>query len=231
MPSVLESVDVFNNEKFGSNPSQKFLRYAESFLSDGKCDPQHNKTVSLRNCMLRVPGSINSKNGQQVRILQFWNQFRPNIRYLLEGFYVHLCNQRIQEMHEYGSTNIGVRIPKLRSPVSVGNGNGNGNGNGIQWIEILLQIPITDYRKFAIWRVLAPYLLNIRGLSQEQARNIIGNWLDECGRLQRLDFNPSFRIKAALNSSKDFLPISFNKLKVENEGLYHLLQNYGVLTK
>ena len=200
---VIESVDVFNNERFGSTPSQKFLRYAESFLSDGKCDPQHNKTVSLKNCMLRIPGSINSKNGQQVRILQFWNQSRPNIRYMLEGFYVYLCSQRIQELHKKESTNIGIRIPKLRSPASVD----NGNRNGIQWIEILLQTPITDYRKFAIWRVLTPYLLNIRGLSQEQAHNIIGKWVDECGRLQRLDFNPSFRIKAALNSSKGFLPI------------------------
>jgi hypothetical protein len=61
---VLESVDVFNNDRFGSTPSQKFLRYAEAYLSGGKCDPQHNNTVSLRNCMLRIPGSINSKNGE-----------------------------------------------------------------------------------------------------------------------------------------------------------------------
>ena len=217
---VLESVDVFNNERFGSIPSQKFLRYAESFLSDGKCDPQHNKTVSLKNCMLRIPGSINSKNGQQVRIAQFWNQSRRNIRYLLEGFYVHLCSQRIEELHE---NEFGNKIPKLRSPGSV--------GNEIQWIEILLQTAISDHRKFAIWRVLAPYLLNIRGLPQEQAHNIIGKWLDECDRLQRLNFNSGYRIKSALNRSKDFLPISCSKLKVENEGFYHLLQQQGVLTK
>jgi hypothetical protein len=221
---VLESVDVFNNERFGSTPSQKFLRYAESFLSDGKCDPQHNKTVSLKNCMLRIPGSVNSKNGQEVRILQFWNHSRPNIRYLLEGFYVYLCSQRIQELHEKELKNFGTKIQKSKLPTVAGD-------NEIQWIEILLQTAIRDHRKFAIWRVLAPYLLNIRGLSQGQAHDIIRKWLDECGRLRRLGFNPTNRIKGALNSSKDFLPISCSKLKVENEGFYHLLQQNGVLTK
>jgi Primase X len=215
----LESVDVFNNDRFGSTPSQKFLRYAEFFLSDGKCDPQHNKTVSLKNCMLRIPGSINSKNGQQVRILQYWNQSRPNIRYLLEDFYIYLCDQRIQKLHEEESKNIGIRIPKLD------------RGNAIRWIEILLQTPISDYRKFAIWRILAPYLLNVRGLSQKHAHNIILRWLDECGRIQKLNFNPSHRIKGAINSSKNFLPIACNKLKMENEGLYHLLRENGVLIK
>jgi hypothetical protein len=69
---VLEAEDVFNNNKFGSNPSQRFLRFAEWFLSNGKCDPKHNSTVSLRNCMLRVPGSVNSKNENVVRIVKRW---------------------------------------------------------------------------------------------------------------------------------------------------------------
>src|ERR671911_512942 len=77
---VLEGEDAFNNSRFGSNPSQKFLRFAEWFLSNGKCDPQHNKTVSLRNSMLRIPSSINSKNGQTVRFIQRWNGCTPSIK-------------------------------------------------------------------------------------------------------------------------------------------------------
>jgi hypothetical protein len=34
---VLEGEDAFNNPRFGSNPSQTFLRFAEWFLSNGKC--------------------------------------------------------------------------------------------------------------------------------------------------------------------------------------------------
>jgi hypothetical protein len=89
----------------------------------------------------------------------------------------------------------------------------------------------TDYRKFAIWRVLAPYLLNIRALSQDDAYSIIDLWLEKCNKICRLNFVPSYRIKAALKSSRDFLPISHDKLKVENQEFYNLLQNNGVLTK
>ena len=47
--------------------------FAEWYLSNGKCDNEHNKTVSFNNCMLRIPGSFNSKNNVQVRIMQKWN--------------------------------------------------------------------------------------------------------------------------------------------------------------
>ena len=32
-----------------------FLRFLESYLSNGKCDSVHNSTVAFDNCMLRVP--------------------------------------------------------------------------------------------------------------------------------------------------------------------------------
>lgn len=46
---VLETEDIFNNSRFGQQPSQKFLRFAEHFLPNGKCDSQHNKTISFKN--------------------------------------------------------------------------------------------------------------------------------------------------------------------------------------
>ena len=39
--------------------------------ADNKADVNHNP--SLKSCMVRVPGSINSKNGQEVRIIQEWD--------------------------------------------------------------------------------------------------------------------------------------------------------------
>ena len=39
----------------------------------------------------------------------------------------------------------------------------------IVWIEKLLQTPIDDHRKFAVWRILAPYLINIRKCSVDEA--------------------------------------------------------------
>jgi len=37
------------------------------------CDNGHNKTVSFNNCMLRIPGSFNSKNNVQVKVIQKWS--------------------------------------------------------------------------------------------------------------------------------------------------------------
>jgi hypothetical protein len=214
---VLEREDVFNNSKFGSNPSQRFIRFAEWFLTNGKCDPQHNRTVSLKNCMLRIPGSTNSRNGQTVRIAQKWNGYKPSIKLLLEDFYVYLSDQRIKELNEKRCQEF--HKLKLGSSVS----------NNIHWIERLLQTAISDFRKLIVWRILAPYLLNVRSLSYGESYTIISEWLDKCNRLRGLDFNPDHRIRSALTSSKDFLPISYEKLRTENEGLYNLLLEHGVM--
>jgi hypothetical protein len=49
------------------------------------------------------------------------------------------------------------------------------NSNTIWWIEKLLQTPIDDYRKFTVWRIMIPYLINIRRLARDEvviSRNI-----------------------------------------------------------
>ena len=212
---VLETEDAFNNSRFGSSPSQKFLRFAEWFLTNGKCDPQHNKTVSFRNCMLRIPGSVNSKNGQTVRILQKWNHYRPDIRLLLGSFHAWLVDQKIKGSEEQYRRQQDYPSPRYRV-------------NTIRWIERLLTIPIQDYRKLVIWHILAPYLITKRGLSHNESYSIIYDWLYKCNKFKRLDFNPNYKINAALKCSNGFLPISREKLKTENEGFYRLLQDNGV---
>lgn len=91
---VLEELDIF--AKFNS-PSRRLMQYAESYLSNNKADYAHNITVSFKNCMLRVPGSINSKNGQTVKILQIWDGHFPKINPILADFYIYLCGERIKE--------------------------------------------------------------------------------------------------------------------------------------
>lgn len=221
---VLEHIKEFENVQ---QISVKFLRFTEWFLSNGeflakgKSDSQHNNTVSFGNMMLRIPGSVNSKNGQVVNVLYKWDGNRPKINYLLRDFRHWLIDQvRYQEKG-------GQQPRNKRRGRSVDSYNKSGI---IHWIENLLRTPITDYRKLAIWRILVPYLLNIRTLPYDESYNIIHEWLDECSKLQRLDFTPSYKIKGALNGSRDYLPISSDKLRTENEGFYNLLQNNGVLT-
>jgi hypothetical protein len=100
---VLEEEQVF--AKFQSlKPSRSFMQFAESFLSGNKADHAHNLTVSFKNCMLRVPGSINSKNGQAVRLLNIWDGYRPKIKSLLEDFYIYLTSLRIKELTKQKQT-------------------------------------------------------------------------------------------------------------------------------
>jgi hypothetical protein len=172
--------------------------------------------VSFRNCMLRVPGSINSKNEQTIRIIQRWNGYRPQINYLLRDFRRYLIDQRVQqskEQHECSNRS---------------QHHNNGYNSTICWIERLINIPIGDYRKLAVWQILGPYLKNKLGLSYDESYSIISKWLDKCNAVKKLDFNPHHKIKGALNSSNNFLPISKEKLRNENYGVYHLLQENGV---
>ena len=94
---VLEQEEVFFQFE---QPSRKFMQFAEEFLSYGKCDYVHNITVSFKNCMLRIPGSINSKNGQIVKIGQRWNGCRPAINYLLRHFRRYLIDQKIKNLKQ-----------------------------------------------------------------------------------------------------------------------------------
>lgn len=56
----------------GAN-GKEFLQFIEYYLSNGKCDEQHNKVTSFKNCMLRIPSSINSDGGYHVKILHRWD--------------------------------------------------------------------------------------------------------------------------------------------------------------
>jgi hypothetical protein len=212
---ILETIKEFEDIP---NISLKFLRYAESFLSYKKSDLQHNNTVSFNNCMLRVPGSTNSKNGQIVTIIQKWNNgYRPEINYLLGGFTRHIINEKYTEL---------IRARKRSQ-----NNPGTNDPNKVNWIEQLLQTPIADHRKYCIWRVLSAYLLNIKKLPEQEAFNIIKEWLQHCSELQRLNFSVSQRITDGLDGAakRGYLPISLEKLKEENNRLYSFLHVSGVV--
>ncbi len=162
--------------------------------------------------MLRVPGFINSKCGQQVRIVNRWNNnnnSRAPIFLLLGSFLAYLVDQNSSS--------------RRMSSTSTSYTNNNNNNNKITWIESLLQSPIllSDGRKYCLWRILAPYLINIRRLSYEQSFNIIIEWLDKCNQIERrLDFNPKTKLKETLANVGSYYPISLEKLKQDNNELY-----------
>ena len=78
---ILEEFKQF--EEF-EHPSTKFLRFAEYYLTNGKSDPSHSP--SFKSCMIRIPGSFNSKYAQgknEVKIIQKWDGYRPPMNLLL----------------------------------------------------------------------------------------------------------------------------------------------------
>jgi hypothetical protein len=130
-----------------SKRQEMFHTRAEQFLSNNKAGPCHSNSLSLRNCIVRVPGSFNSKlvrlnekgdiahiaESGEIKIMQEWNGFRPSIKPLLTQFYIYLADSKIKENHR-------SRNPRNYSAR-------NESDDHIQWIETLLQIPISDHRK------------------------------------------------------------------------------------
>jgi hypothetical protein len=52
--AILEQISEFDKYK---EPSKLFLRFTEWYLSNGKADSEHYRTVSLKNCLLRIPAT------------------------------------------------------------------------------------------------------------------------------------------------------------------------------
>ncbi len=204
---ILEEEERFARlaDPAGKDLTSKFMQFAEDFLTNKRGDPQHRP--SINSCLVRIPGTINSKCGQVVRIIERWDGQRPAIQYLLRDFRRWLINEKLEQFRH---------TKRARAQTT--------NSTTIRWIEKLLKTPLDDYRKYVIWRILAPYLINIRKYSADEASNIIRNWLDKCRNLRQLDFSPNYLIKHNINSVMrgGFLPIGLDKLKIENQYLYNV---------
>jgi hypothetical protein len=90
----------------------------------------------------------------------------------------------------------------------------------------ILENPLADHRKYIIWRILSPYLLNVRTLPKEESYIVIKDWLDKCNKLENLNFNAKLKIKEGLKGAhKGYFPISLEKLREENKELYDIVMN------
>jgi hypothetical protein len=206
---VLEEESMFSRFDF---PSTEFIRYAAQRWTNGKNDPCNKPSV--KSCLLRVPGSINSKNLTEVELFQDWNGKRPKANKLLLDFYIKLAAKIIagikrpataattdelyfnpssrhfaRNYDHYGHTSRHTLNPTAHE--------------GIAWIDsILSNGGRSDYRKTLVDLVIAPYLVNVKQCAYDEAYNKIIGWLDKCGRKRRLDFNARQKVKYALSRSK-----------------------------
>jgi hypothetical protein len=209
----VEAMVLEQEDKFAQfdHPSQTFLRFAAQFLSQHKSDTNNNP--AFKSCLLRVPGSYNSKyieENEQVKIIQRWDGFRPRANPLYYHFYIYLADKKLKEFNN-------LQTNKTESY----------RGNTITWIEKLLEIPIDDYRKNAVNLILAPYLINIKKLSYDAALNIINDWLSKCGKSRQLDQDFNYLVRYALKycAKNGNRPLKLDTLKTKNLTLYDLLKS------
>ncbi len=117
------------------------MRFAKDFLSNGKADK--NNYPSFKSCLLRIPGSINSKYNKKATIVQKWNRDRvPISRQLIEDFRTYL-EQKVTDQENYNNYYNRYRYRNHSNRYS----NNNNNNNRIEWIEKILLYPIEDCRK------------------------------------------------------------------------------------
>jgi Primase X len=211
----VESIVLEQESKFAQfdHPSQTFLRFAAQFLSNHKSDTNNNP--AFKSCLLRIPGSYNSKYIEQdrgtaeVKVIQRWDGFRPRTNPLYYHFYIYLADKKLKEFNN---------MQKIKTE--------SYRGNTIQWIEKLLGTPIDDYRKNAVNLILAPYLINVRKLSYDAALNIVNSWLCKCHRSRQLDqdFNYMVRYSLKYSAKNGNRPLKLDTLKLRNPVLHDLLK-------
>jgi Primase X len=213
---ILEEYETFYEftKYVDKDLTSMFIQFAEEYFTDYAADHLHNPTV--KSCLVRIPASLNSKcveRGQdaEVKIIQKWDESRPSIKPLLRPFRIWLTQKRIEDLK---NVKFQMTVSKSHQPT-----------NTIRWIEKgILDQSFSDHRKYIVWRILSPYLLNVKKLPKEEAYSVMKEWLDKCDKSEKLNFNPKIKIKEGFKgASKGYLPISMEKLKEENRQLYVLV--------
>lgn len=83
------------------------------------------------------------------------------------------------------------------------------------WIEKLLSMPIGDVRHRTVNLILAPYLTNVRGMSELEASNVIIAYIERCKEIDpNTKVNQSYiRYQCKYSKSKGMKPLSKEKAK------------------
>ena len=173
-----------------------------------------NHNPSFKSCLLRIPGTINSKNGSEVKIIQRFDENKiPSIdNHLLREFRLYLADIDIRKKRMRKVTNR-RRNSSIKSQYH--------SSIQYKWIEKLLETPIEDGRKYTLWKILCPYLVNIKKMSPEESFLILDNWLDQCDMMKVEGYNKHTLIKNKLRYVNNYKPISHERLKKENNELYN----------
>jgi len=157
-------VGVTQGNKKSEELSKLFLQWAERYLTNNKCDSGNHP--SLKNTMIRIPGTYNSKlldkgrslEESQVFVRYVWDDKRVAIENIRPAFIRHVNKIIKQES----------KLTKIDR---------KGNPENYQWIAELLNYNIEDGRARLLFDV-SRYLINLQGLSIEESTDKINSWLN-----------------------------------------------------
>ena len=173
-----------------------FLQYAERYFSCETHDTAHHP--SLKSCLIRIPNSINSKNGNHVTVQMVWDGVRVDVHSLeFEEFVKKLSNDETLLKQKRGEF----------------------VGNTISYIEKLLTRTISEGRKRVCNLILIPYMINVKQLSINETVETIYKYFQ--GHINR----KSIIYESNRVLKKGILPYSLSKMKVNDPQLYYLVTN------
>lgn len=112
-------------------------------------------------------------------------------------------------------------------------------GQGYGWIEKLLANPVDDGRHRLLWLIVAPYLVNVKGVPLSEAEKTAYEWLFECSKIKPVEGDLSrlarYYIEYAAKTRLKPLSLSTIKTKPEYRELWEIvskaLPKYGVSIK
>lgn len=221
----LENIKNGQLTKLEPNPSNKFLQFAERYLSLDKSDSSHNPAI--KSCLLRVPGSKNSKCKDmeldpEVKIIQKWNGHRPHYKLLFGRFYADLVGKKNNNSNKKTTITNSTTKTTTQQPTT------------IAWIERLLQqTPLSDYRKHSRDLIIIPYLVVCKGLTdRDEIYDVVMNWADKCNELRKLEPSRrefSIRIRSRIEEvMRDRIPpMTLDTLKQKCPELYETIRVGG----
>ena len=196
--------------------SNKFLKFVAQYFTDGRNDPQHNPTIN--SCLIRIPGTINSKCDKAVSIVQEWDYHKPSIEPLLTVFKKYLSTrEEIANQELDHKVSLQKCIPRNNKYLS--------NQIRYIWIDTLLEFPLRDYRKYAVRLIIAPYLIVVMQRPYGECVKIMMDWLNGCNCVEQLTFSAEFIVKKSLENAQrvGYKPIRLEKMQQEIPSLYNMV--------
>lgn len=104
----------------------------------------------------------------------------------------------------------------------------SGTGRGYLYVDHLLKHPVADGRHRLVWLVLAPYLVNVKKLADDEAIDEIRAFVSVAGETSDMRRFIEYNVRRARRNG--LLPPTFSTLKNEHPDLYSLLPKEALAT-